>query len=87
MRNLKSIGKLNKIIHLLGGKLVMDKYIRFIKCSGVVEEEVTKYSYDVGETISVNERDNIYKCVDVITEKDKVIHCFKQGYKTYNFDW
>ena len=65
----------------------MCKYIRFIKCNGLVEEEITKYSYEIGETISVNTRDNLYKCVDIITEKDKIIYCFKQGYRTISFDW
>lgn len=65
----------------------MRKYLRFIRCNGSVEDEPTQYSYEIGEEISVNYRENLYKCIDIITEEDKVIHCFKQGYRTVSFDW
>lgn len=65
----------------------MNKRIRLIKINGEVEDMRTTFDYTVGETIAVNDRNNLYKCVEIIKEDDVIIHCFKQGKRFYSFDW
>lgn len=65
----------------------MGKCIRFINYDGTIRHENTKYSYEIGEVISVNNSHNLYKCIDIINAIDRTIYCFKQGYKTISYDW
>ena len=64
----------------------MKKYIRFKPLNDMINEQETEFEYEVGEIITVNSTE-IYKCISLTKEEDNIFYNFKQGKKTYNFDW
>lgn len=64
------------------------KFLKLINLNGEIEFESTTFEYYIGETISVNDRHNLYKCVAISKDKQgNIYYHFKQGKVIYNFDW
>jgi hypothetical protein len=51
------------------------------------EPEKTRFEYNIGEIITVNNYGNQYKCIFKDVSDNKIIHHFKQGKKIYTFDY
>ena len=65
-----------------------NKYIKLLNLRGEEEIEPTDFEYKLDEIISVNSKDNKYKCIEIInSEEGDTYYCFKQGIKEYKFDW
>lgn len=60
----------------------------FHDANGMINEpEETRYKYELGEEISVNNRNNRYKCVKIENVKGKVLQHFKQAKIIYTYDY
>lgn len=56
--------------------------------NGKIDIEKTKFEYVVGETISINTRDNLFKCIRIEQhENGDIYYVFKQGKINYDFNW
>lgn len=43
----------------------MNKYIMLLWIDETRDIERTKFEYEIGDTISVNNRDNLFKCIGI----------------------
>lgn len=66
----------------------MNKFFIFHNADGSIDEkDSTEYEYEIGETISVNNRNNIYKCFHKEVVDGELLQHFKQGRVSYSFDY
>nr|DAZ34422.1 MAG TPA: hypothetical protein [Caudoviricetes sp.] len=66
----------------------MNKYIMSLWIDGTRDIEKTKFEYVIGEIISIDTRDNLFKCIEVEKhENGDIYYIFKQGRINYDFNW
>lgn len=66
----------------------MNKYIMLLWIDGTEDIEKTKFEYTIGEIISIDTRDNLFKCIGVEEyENGDIYYIFKQGRINYDFNW
>ena len=66
----------------------MNKYTMLLWVDGVRDIEKTKFEYVIGEIISINTRDNLFKCIGIeLDENGDIYYVFKQGRVSYDFNW
>ena len=66
----------------------MNKYIMLLWIDETRDIERTKFEYEIGGTISINNRDNLFKCIRVEKhENGDIYYIFKQGRISYDFNW
>lgn len=66
----------------------MNKYTMLLWVDGVRDIEKTKFEYVIGEIISINTRDNLFKCIGIeLDENGDIYYIFKQGRINYDFNW
>ena len=65
----------------------MEKFIIWMNANGRIDEpEETKFEYDIGETITVNNT-QMYKCINKKIVEGELHQTFKEGIKIWKFNY